>query len=136
MVATSGDTADHAGTFYAVCHGMGHRTFVDTDGVTWAVWDVHPQLVERRRSARRSAPSRLGAVARDLRTAIDRRRRTEVRIPVREGYEHGWLAFDSTLGSKRLAPIPPGWETLPDSRLLEFWMQGKDATRTRRRLIE
>lgn len=136
MVATSGDTADHAGTFYAIRHVMGHRTFVDADGVTWEVWDVHPQLAERRRSARRSAPSRLGAVARDLRAAIDRRRRTEVRVPVREGYEHGWLAFDSTVGSRRLAPIPPGWETLPDSRLLDFWKQGKDATRTRRRLIE
>ncbi len=136
MVATSGDTADYAGTFYAIRHRMGHRTFVDADGVTWKVWDVHPQLAERRRSARRSAPARLGAIARVLRAGIDRRRRTEVRIPVREGYEHGWLAFDSTVGSRRLAPIPPGWETLPDSRLLDFWMQGKDATRTRRRLIE
>ncbi len=136
MVAPSGETVGRAGTFYAIRNGMGHRTFVDADGVTWEVWDVHPQLAERRRSARRSAPSRLGAVARDLRAGIDRRRRKEVRIPVREGYEHGWLAFDSTLGSRRLAPIPPGWDTLPASRLLEFWLQGTNATRIRRRLIE
>ena len=115
---------------------MGHRTFVDADGVTWEVWDVHPQLAERRRSARRSAPPRLGAAARDLRAGVDRRRRVEVRVSVREGYQHGWLAFDSTAGSRRLAPIPFGWETLPDDRLLEFWKQGTDATRIRRRLIE
>lgn len=115
---------------------MGHRTFVDADGVMWKVWDVHPQLAERRRSARRATPSRLGAIARDLRAGVDRRRRQEVRVPVREGYEHGWLAFDSSVGSRRLAPIPPDWETLAESALLSLCNRGTDASRTRRRLIE
>lgn len=115
---------------------MGHRTFTDADGVIWQVWDVHPQLAERRRGARRIPPSRLGAGARDYRTGIDRRRRPEVRVPVREGYEHGWLTFDSDVGSKRLAPIPEGWDALPEDSLRDLWRRGEDAVRIRRRLIE
>lgn len=115
---------------------MGHRTFTDADGVIWQVWDVHPQLAERRRGPRRSISSRLGAGARDQRTGIDRRHRPEVRVPVREGYEHGWLAFDSVVGSKRLAPIPDGWDALPEDSLRDLWRRGEDAARIRRRLIE
>lgn len=115
---------------------MGHRTFVDAEGVTWTVWDVHPQLAERRRGARRVPPSRLGTTGRDLRAGVDRRRRAEVRVPVRKGYEHGWLAFDSAVGSKRLAPIPAGWDTVSESKLWALCQQGVDASRTRRRLIE
>ena len=57
-------------------------------------------------------------------------------MPVRAGYENGWLAFDSVLGSKRLAPIPPNWDTLPDDTLIALCGRGVDAARTRRRLIE
>lgn len=115
---------------------MGHRTFIDADGVIWQVWDVHPQLAERRRAARRAFPSRLGAGASDHRTGIDRRHRAEARVPVREGYEHGWLTFDSVVGSKRLAPIPDGWDALSEESLLDLWRRGEDAVRIRRRLIE
>jgi hypothetical protein len=115
---------------------MGHRSFIDADGVVWQVWDVYPQLAERRRGPRRVPPSRLGPNTRDLRTGVDRRRRSEVRVPVRQGYEHGWLTFDSVVGSKRLAPVPEGWDALPEHSLLELWRRGEDAARIRRRLIE
>ena len=115
---------------------MGHRTFIDADGVVWQVWDVQPQLAERRRSARRVPPSRLGPDRHDNRTGVDRRRRLEVRVPVRHGYEQGWLTFDSVVGSKRLAPIPDGWDTLPEDSLLDLWRRGEEAARIRRRLIE
>ena len=115
---------------------MGRRTFTDADGVIWQVWDVHPQLAERRRGPRRVAPPRLVAGAHDHRAGADRRHRTETRVPVREGYEHGWLAFDSVLGSKRLAPIPDGWDALPEDSLRDLWRRGVDAARIRRRLIE
>jgi hypothetical protein len=115
---------------------MGHRTFVDRNGVIWQVWDVHPQLAERRRVARRTTPSTLAAGRRDQRALTDRRRRHEVRVAVREGYEHGWLAFDSVAGSKRLAPIPENWDALPDTTLIALCDRGVDAARTRRRLIE
>lgn len=115
---------------------MGHRTFTDADGVFWQVWDVHPQLAERRRQPRRVLPSRLGESERDKRSGVDRRRRTEVRVPVRDGFEHGWLTFDSVVGSKRLAPIPDGWDALPENSLLDLWRRSVDAARVRRRLIE
>ena len=129
-------SAPPAGTFQASKRSMGHRTFIDADGVVWQVWDVHPQLAERRRGPRRVPPSRLGPNGRDQRTGVDRRRRAEVRVPVRQGYEHGWLTFDSVVGSKRLAPIPDGWEVLPEDSLLDLWRRGEDAARIRRRLIE
>jgi hypothetical protein len=115
---------------------MGHRSFIDADGVVWQVWDVHPQLAERRRAARRVSPPRLGDGAEDHRTGADRRRRHEVRVPVREGYERGWLAFDSVTGSRRLAPIPDGWDALSEASLLDLWQRGEHVERLRRRLIE
>jgi hypothetical protein len=115
---------------------MGHRTFIDRDGVTWQVWDVYPQLAERRRVARRIPPSSLPAGARDQRSAGDRRHRHEVRVSVREGYEHGWLAFDSVAGSRRVAPIPAHWDALPDDSLIALCGRAVEAARTRRRLIE
>ncbi|MFL5560085.1 MAG: hypothetical protein ACJ79K_01295 [Gemmatimonadaceae bacterium] len=115
---------------------MGHRTFHDVDGVVWQVWDVYPQLAERRRGARRAASSALTGGAEDHRTGVDRRRRHESRVPVREGYEHGWLAFDSPVGSRRLAPIPDGWTGFSEALLLALCQRGEDAGRARRRLIE
>jgi hypothetical protein len=32
-------------------------------------------------------------------------------------FERGWLTFESTAALKRLAPIPPNWETSPPDRL-------------------
>lgn len=115
---------------------MGHRSFTDSEGILWQVWDVHPQMAERRRSARRVRPPRLGDGAPDHRSGRDRRHRHEVRIPVRDGYEHGWLTFDSVAGSRRLAPIPDGWDALPEASLLDLWSRGEMVERLRRRLIE
>jgi hypothetical protein len=125
-----------AGTVRATNCRMAHRMFSDPEGVTWSVWDVHPQLAERRRAARRACPPMLAPDAREQRAGIDRRRRRETRVSVRDGYEQGWLAFDSVLGSRRLAPIPDHWEEFPDDRLVALCRQGVDAARARRRLIE
>jgi hypothetical protein len=32
-------------------------------------------------------------------------------------FERGWLTFQSPVGLKRLAPVPPHWETSPPDRL-------------------
>ena len=34
-----------------------------------------------------------------------------------EPYQHGWLSFDSGTETRRIAPTPPGWQTLPESEL-------------------
>jgi hypothetical protein len=112
---------------------MAHRTFIDTDGTRWQAWDVVPQYAERRHGDRRKPPPRL--VSEEHRAA-ERRRRAEARVPVRQGFEHGWLAFESPVGTKRLAPIPHGWDALPDSALASLCRAAMDAPRPRRRLIE
>ena len=33
------------------------------------------------------------------------------------GFEKGWLTFESTLGRRRLAPIPARWETFDEDKL-------------------
>ena len=37
---------------------------------------------------------------------------------INPGFEKGWLTFESEMGSlRRLAPVPRGWEELPQERL-------------------
>jgi hypothetical protein len=57
--------------------------FLDSNGVTWRVWNTVPT----------SRASRSGE------------------------FEGGWLTFESTAGLKRLAPVPPNWETSTSDRL-------------------
>ena len=114
---------------------MTSRTFVDADGVSWQVWDVYPELAERRTHERRHDAAAALVAGRERR-AIERRRRIEKRVAVRPGFEHGWLAFDSPLGLRRLAPIPPEWSDLPASALEQLCRAALDAARPRRRLIE
>lgn len=59
-----------------------HRDFIDSQGVHWAVWSVHPAQRETRRSQ------------------------------LRGSYSNGWLAFESIQEKRRLSPIPEGWEQL------------------------
>src|ERR1700733_6172708 len=40
------------------------------------------------------------------------------RASFRERYRNGWLTFDSGVETRRVAPIPDGWENLPDHELL------------------
>jgi hypothetical protein len=118
---------------------MGHRTFRDLTGVTWQVWDIHPQWVDRRRvKERRVTPG--GTPVIERRREPDRRRQSTVRgvrVRVTEGYEQGWLAFESAHGEKlRLAPIPEGWERLADSELAGLTAQAAPVPARRHRPIE
>ena len=114
---------------------MASRTFVDAEGVTWQVWDVHPELAERRTAERRREAKAPPATSSDRRAA-ERRHRAEKRVSVRPGFENGWLAFDSPIGMRRLAPIPPEWTSFPDGLLAELCRQAMEGARSRRRLIE
>lgn len=105
-----------------------YRRFADAAGVTWHVWEVDPREAERRRAVRRIAnEARKGSPM-----GYDRRRR-ESRLATRPGYENGWLAFASTEGAKRLAPIPSGWAALPDGALDELRCRAVDAEQLRHR---
>lgn len=111
---------------------MSHRTFVDSNHITWQVWDVVPTLVERRRTQRRGTES---SVRSDRRHGRDRRVVAEPRVPARAGFEHGWLAFESSLENRRLAPIPERWPDFTETELQQLCASAIPGRR-RPRLLE
>src|SRR4051812_25164456 len=102
---------------------MSVRTLRDAMGRSWTVWDVNPQMVDRRRSSAKTAPT------------AERRRRREARAPLSNGFERGWLTFETVGEKRRLAPIPEGWADLPDEELLALLSEAT-VTANSRRLIE
>lgn len=128
---------------------MAHRTFTDAAGVSWQVWDVRPSWTwaERRRTDRRHGAvgsardgrgqrdeSSNGGV-REERRVSDRRGAGTRQLVVRNGYEDGWLTFECAGQRRRLTPIPPGWEMLPDLTLGELCRRSVDVG-IRPRLVE
>ncbi|HYD54578.1 MAG TPA: hypothetical protein VEA99_18230 [Gemmatimonadaceae bacterium] len=102
---------------------MALREFRDRHGLHWSVCEVHAESSERRRAR----PD----VVYD---GPERRRRTDVlyRSPVRDGYEQGWLVFESRAERRRLVPIPQGWEELPEAELERLCYVASPAGRPRR----
>jgi hypothetical protein len=86
---------------------MTHRQFRDDRGLTWDVFDGYPSAMElerRRQSRRRNKDRRVkddghsnAGVIKDLRL--------------------GWLAFQAGGERRRLVPIPPDWNSLPEDEL-------------------
>jgi hypothetical protein len=73
---------------------MAHRLVIDAAGTAWNVWSVLPDGGTRR-----------GAIA------------------VAPQYAGGWLAFeradaDPEAEKRRIAPVPPDWETASDEAVL------------------
>lgn len=120
---------------------MGHRSFTDAVGIQWNVWDVIPQWTERRsgEEQRRSEedPTVDPPVLERRGRQPDRRGGTGdgSRIRIAEGLSRGWLAFESNLDKRRLAPIPAGWEELTDLDLEALCARASQAP-PKRRLIE
>ena len=79
---------------------MPHRTFTDSDGMLWEVWQVTPTSVQNAAG--------------------------EIRGAVEPGYEQGWLCFENKSGEKRrLLPVPPDWQSYSETRLEALWEQAK-----------
>ena len=126
---------------------MTERRFVDSDGTRWSVRATVPTMAERRRMVRRrdaaagAGGGATGASARGNTTAErrkrgDRRRVAQTRAPVSPGHEGGWLTFESPAGKRRLAPIPAGWDALPEDELRRLCARAVSGPRWRGRLIE
>jgi hypothetical protein len=83
---------------------MAYREFADDDGLIWKVWDVVP--AQRMLSGRGA-----GAISNSIYPSGN--------TPghVAPGWETGWLAFQTGSSSRRLRPIPQGWETASEERL-------------------
>jgi hypothetical protein len=94
---------------------MAHKTFVDADGMTWQVWEVHPTTIERRSGDRRTGEGRLAGAER--RSGADRRTRDEPRVSLGPELARGWLAFHSARERRRYSPIPEGWTTMTAAEL-------------------
>jgi hypothetical protein len=48
-----------------------------------------------------------------------------------ERFRNGWLAFDSGVETRRVAPIPENWETMSDSELAGVCERAEVALRRR-----
>ena len=115
---------------------MPYRTFIDSTGSEWQVWDIVPRLSERRTPQR--AERRVAIVPipfADRRSGSDQRRPTQARRAVLRGsYAQGWLCFDNSREKRRLAPIPSDWTTCSE-QLLEVYARHAEAVAGAQRLI-
>lgn len=120
---------------------MAHRTFTDRTGTHWDVWDVVPQWADRR-----TGNERRRVKLEDVPDppVLDQRRGDErrtgalpdvaPRVKIGHDFSGGWLAFESRGERRRLSPIPPHWESAPDSELADWCTKASAAPK--RRLIE
>ena len=110
---------------------MSVREFRAPDGRRWRVWDVRPndEAGERRRTDRRVTPieSLDDPPVLERRHGIDRRAAGATRPRMRPGdllpdrWRDGWLVYEDVSSdgheTRRLAPIPPQWESLSEAEL-------------------
>jgi len=97
---------------------MGYRTFVDSNGSYWQVWDSQPSRVERRlRGSDRRNHKPFAWNGAERRAGLDRRQTEQRRITLSAGYGAGWLTFESLEEKKRLIPIPSDWENVSQAEL-------------------
>ncbi|HJP85933.1 MAG TPA: hypothetical protein VJ852_08090 [Gemmatimonadaceae bacterium] len=97
---------------------MGYRTFVDTNGSYWQVWDSQPTRAERRTAKLdRRQPRYVPWLQPERRSGLDRRITSQRRITLASGYGSGWLTFESLNEKRRLLPIPSGWEDMSQGDL-------------------
>lgn len=99
---------------------MGHRTYTDSQGTEWTVWDVSPHTLRDRRLIIRRMPPPQPRDPERRQTAERREqaeRRERPRLDVRPGLEHGWLVFECSAEKRRLVPTPDRWDAGSDAEL-------------------
>ncbi len=103
---------------------MPYRTFADDQGKSWEIWEVRPASAERRAADRREIrPTPLAGI--EHRVEGNRRRKLDGRLDPSHPLAHGWLVFKSVDEKRRLAPIPPNWETCHGRELRALWEQAQ-----------
>jgi hypothetical protein len=78
------------------------RQFTDAAGRAWQVWATVPET-----------PREAQVFEQNARLLADTAR-------VSEGRETGWLTFMTEDEKRRLSPIPPHWDDVPDSELADL----------------
>ncbi len=112
-----------------------HRTFRDDLARLWNAWDVIPAWGERRSGERRRR-TEAGASRLVERRRRERRHLRGVRIALPARLAHGWIAFECGEERRRVAPIPMGWDVLPDDGLRELWRDAEQLPPRRKGLVE
>ena len=84
------------------------RSFTDSSGHRWEVWEAHVRAIDRRVLADRR---------RLTRATIERRVRAFLGQIFGAQNGSGWLVFRSSFGKWRLSPVPDRWEQLSDAAL-------------------
>jgi hypothetical protein len=95
---------------------MAFRSFTDSSGHDWQVYEVIPPSDERRRYDRRSNPDD----AAPERRSSDDRRLSVGRLSLLTAAREGWLVFERGDERRRLTPIPEDWLRSSDKELEEL----------------
>jgi hypothetical protein len=96
---------------------MSLRTFVDSGGGEWQVFDVSPRKVERRTRERRA----FGGPPESPRDRRENERRLSLGDLGRlRTIREGWLCFERDSDCRRLSPIPSDWRHCPDGVLERY----------------
>lgn len=106
---------------------MSLRTFTDSNGQEWEVYDVIPRSDERRRYDRRSGEIKLDDDAEDRR---DGDRRLTVGGAEQLASKAGWLCFESHDERRRLTPIPEDWTRCDEAKLESYCREARPARLT------
>ena len=94
------------------------RSFRGADGAEWQVWSVIPGSradTERRAGFDRRSPDPVLRYSGPERRVTPDRRRPSPALPAE--LLGGWLTFEAPGERRRLTPIPPLWNELPEAEL-------------------
>lgn len=108
------------------------RSFHAPDGKEWQVWSVIPgarPTAERRAGFDRRSPDPVFLYKGAERRLTSDRRRSAISLPPE--LAGGWLIFEAPDERRRLTPIPPHWDVLPESELTRLLSLALPATRIR-----
>lgn len=100
---------------------MPYRTFADEQGRSWEIWDVRPRV--ERRGVERCVGDAKPWTGPERRVADERMQARESRVRLTYPLSEGWLVFKSDDEKRRLAPIPPNWESLRGQELRDLWQK-------------
>ena len=114
---------------------MPYRTFTDSLGGDWQVWDIVPRLSERRQGPSTDRRVDIIPIRFADRRAQPRRMADTRRAILRGSYALGWLCFDSDGEKRRLSPIPLDWTTCNDSDL-ERYMRAAEPVKGAHRSLD
>jgi hypothetical protein len=107
---------------------MPYRTFLDSAGTEWQVWDIVPRHTERRNLENTDRRVERRAIAFADRRREARRLADTRRAVLRGTYAFGWLCFESNSEKRRLSPIPPDWTACSEELLEDYLHQGQRVT--------